>query len=213
LAEVLAEGKEKTEASSKRIEQTKKLEADAASEAANGFPLLSSHSVVALWSALEDAIPRMCSDWLLKYPRTLERDDFSRVKLPPHILLLEDRTVAMEEIVLELARTTQSSLKAGVGRFDALIGALGIKLSVSKALRRDLFELSKVRNVIVHQLGKADRKFVQECPWLNPKVGDRLRIDPARYGKYRKVVIEYCVQIVKCGYASGEDRLLDQGLA
>jgi len=201
LAEVLAEVKERKldDEAKQRIELTKKLEMDAEAEAASGFPLLTSHSVVALWSALEETIPRLCVDWLLTYPKTLEREEFAKVRLPSKIVLIEDRSLLIEEIVFELNRATLSSLKAGIGRFDALIGALGIQLNVSADLRRDLFELSKVRNVIVHQFGKADRKFVQECPWLNCKAGERLRLGPDQFQKYNIAVREYCVRIIECG--------------
>jgi hypothetical protein len=193
------------EENAKRIAEAEDIERLAAEEVKNGFPLLYAHSVVALWSALEAVIPRFCADWLMCFPQLLEGKAFAKVSVPASSILLADRRVVVEEIVQALERATQSPLKVGVGRFDLLLDAVGIGVIHDEDRRRTLFELSKVRNVIVHQAGKADKQFVSDCPWVNATVGRRVTIDGARYGSYVSAVMGYAADVAERGRQVAEE--------
>ena len=190
LAKVL----NKDEQTVAHFEKTEQL---AAEEVKNGFPLLYSHSVVALWSALEAVIPRFCVDWLMCFPHFLEGKSFAKVSLAASSAILGDKRTIMEEVVQTLDQVTHSPLRVGVGRFDLLLNAVGISIAHEEDRRRTLFELSKVRNIIVHQAGKADKKFASECPWMNVVPSTRVVIDEERYHSYAHAVLTYSANIAE----------------
>lgn len=190
LTEVLNKGDEV-------VAQAKEIERLAAHEVKNGFPLLFAHSVVALWSALESVILRFCVDWLMCFPQLLEDKAMAKVSVGARNALGADKRAIVEEIVQTLEQITRSPLKAGVGRFDVLLDAVGISVAHDEARRRSFFELSKIRNVIVHQAGRADKKLVNECPWLNVEIGDRVIVDQKRYSEYVAAVTGYAADIVR----------------
>jgi hypothetical protein len=181
----------------KTVADFEKTERLAAEEVKNGFPLLYAHSVVALWSALEAAIPRFCVDWLMCFPHFLEGKSFAKVSLAASSAILEDKRTIMEEVVQMLDQVTHSPLRAGVGRFDLLLAAVGISITHDEDRRRTLFELSKVRNVVVHQAGKADKKFVSECPWMNIAPGRPVVIDEERFRGYVRAALGYSADIAE----------------
>jgi hypothetical protein len=184
----LAKTLKKDEKTIAHFEETERLAAD---EVKNGFPLLYAHSVVALWSALEAAIPRFCVDWLMCFPHFLESKSFAKISLAASSAILGDKRAIMEEVVQTLDQVTHSPLRAGVGRFDLLLDAVGISVAHHDDRRRTLFELSRVRNIIVHQAGKADKRFASECPWMNVAPGTRVVIDEDRYRSYVRAVLTY----------------------
>jgi hypothetical protein len=145
--------------------QIKAIEEDARREVERGFPLLQSQSVVAIWGALEACIDDFCADWLAAHPEQLETNGFKKVRIPVASLRFDDRREMMKAVIDAIARETSADLKAGVGRFQEILRKIGLEVDVPPALQKDLLELSKVRNNIVHRHGNADRKFVDECPW------------------------------------------------
>ncbi len=189
LVEVLDKGPQ-------RVAQAQELERLAMEEVKNGFPLLYAHSVVAVWSALEAAIPQFCADWLMCFPQLLENKPFAKVSIQASSVLIADKRILVEGIIQTLQQITQAPLKVGVGRFDVLLDAVGISVPTEEERRRTLFELSKVRNVIVHQGGKADNKFISECPWVNATLGQRVPIGPERYRSYMIAARSYAADVV-----------------
>jgi hypothetical protein len=62
---------------------------------------------------------------------------------------------------------------------------------VDDDVRKDMLELSEMRNVIVHRGSLADRKLLQACPWLPLKPKDKIVIDHATCNRYVKAVDNY----------------------
>ena len=88
-------------------------------------------------------------------------------------------------------------MKPGIGQFQEVLRALGLGFGISDELRRDLFEVSQARNLIVHRLSVVDVKFARECPWLGLKVGDRLKITSEAYGRYHSAVTTYLTNLIE----------------
>ena len=166
-------------------------------EEKQGHRLLLAHSVVALWGALETAIPQFCRDWLLAFPQTLEFPAFSKLRLPMSVVLEEDRTVVMEQCVEEVSRSAGAPLKVGVGRFELLLQALGIIVPLAKEERDLFFEFSKLRNVFAHQSGIADRRFVAECPSFGATVGEPVPMRWGHYHAYSGIVAQYALRVAR----------------
>ena len=101
--------------------QTAKL---AANEVDKGFPLLLSHSVIEIWSALEVYLTEFCSDWLLAHPECLASESMAKIKFSAALMSNPDRKTIMDSIVNEIAQSVQARLKPGVGRFQAIFEKL-----------------------------------------------------------------------------------------
>ena len=179
------------------IEEARKLEDLAKSEIERGFPLIIAHSIVAIWSALEACIPEFCADWLIAQPELLESEGLAKIKVSATLLNTADRRGAMRAVVSEIERQVDAPQKAGLGRFQANLEKLGLGFGLDDDLRKSLFEMSKVRNLIVHRLGKADEIFANECPWRNLNSGDRLVLTLDDYKRYRSSSGEYAAQIIE----------------
>lgn len=89
-------------------------------------------------------------------------------------------------------KNTSAPLKEGSTRFDALLGLVGIVTPLDEAVKRTLFEMGQVRNVIVHRGSFVDKRLVVNCPWLGYKSGDRLIVTRASIGEYFNATIEFC---------------------
>lgn len=166
-------------------------------EVRDGFPLLISHSVVAIWSALEAMIPKFVVQYLLLKPGILQSEPFDRIKLPVSTYESLDREGLMSELVQEIMQTTQSALKPGIGRFESLLEKVSLGGSVPENMRRDLFELSQVRNLIVHQFGHVDARFTAACPWLQVVSGSRLKLTNKDFDRYRDAIRGYVRIIIE----------------
>jgi hypothetical protein len=90
----------------------------------------------------------------------------------------------MFAVVEAVDQVTGGSQKLGIGRFEAILDACGLSGGLSDDYRRDLFELSQVRNLVVHRFSVADERFFKSCPWFGLSVGERLILPEARLHAY-----------------------------
>jgi hypothetical protein len=67
-----------------------------------------------------------------------------------------------------------ANLKPGVGKFEALLDPAGLGGGTADCARKNLFELSHVRNLVVHRSSIVDARFKAACPWRKESVGDPL---------------------------------------
>ncbi|GEM_PF-3129169 len=179
------------------IASAKKFEDDCKSEIERGFPLLVSHSVVALWASLEASVPEFVRRMLVQYPSLSSGDVFSKLKIPPSVALLGSSEDVSVYIIEELNRAVRLQAMWGPSRLDALVASLGIRSDVSKDNKRDLIELSQARNLIAHKAGIIDAKFLAACPWVSGEVGAQFAVGLDDYGRYRSAVLSYAAEVIK----------------
>jgi hypothetical protein len=165
----------------------------AAREVQEDFPLLHSQAVVTMWSALESLARNVLAAWLTNAPeKVYSNDRLRKLRVP----LLEYERLEPDErvpyIVEVIEREVDAPLKHGVARFEELMALVGLCGEVDEKLRRSIFELSQVRNVIVHRGGRVDRRFMQACPWVPVKPGDRIMA-----GMYFGAVHDYALECIQ----------------
>jgi len=189
-----------------RIETAKEEAELAQREVSEGFPLLHAQATIALRSALEATIRLFVARWLQNYGPAMSVEVIQklRVKLGEYEQLEgEDRFFY---ILGRLEQELSTPLKNGVTRFEILLEPFGLSGPVNDPVRRDLFELSQVRNVLVHRNGVADRRLVEACPWLGLKAGDTVRIEHKQLRRYFESVYSYVTKlIVRLGEYFGVD--------
>lgn len=179
----------------KQKQMAKRDQKHAEREIEQEFSYLYSLATVQLWTILESAI----DDQLLKIISRINRknppEQLNRLRAPL-FSLIEISTEAQNELVLSLLKENiSSSLKPGIGAFEALLSALGFGGAVDEIVRRNIFELSQVRNVIVHRGGIADQRFINVCPWYDSLVGAKLKVNENSFRKYMFSVLCYLVDL------------------
>lgn len=178
-------------------EEAKAEAAFAAKERERGFPVLYGHAAVALWAALETVFEDAVVATLQDFPELLREKPLAKITIPLgeyEVMTPEER---LRYLVRQISRNTNADLKRGAGRFEAVLECVGMGGKTDAATRRDLLELSYVRNLLVHRRGIVDHQFVSGCPWLNSTLGERFLVTEAHYKRYSKAVGDYFVELLK----------------
>ena len=180
----------------KVIQESKVWAELAKKEIEKNFSSIASQSIIVLWGALEAAVRDFSVNWLLAFPHLLEKPSISsiKVRLGDFLSLTDDDRARF--IIAELERSVAAKLKPGVGRFEAVLEQIDLAGGISDKIRRDILELSAIRNVLVHNAGHADAKFLKLCPWLDICVGDALTVSPDDYRRYMPSVLRYSADII-----------------
>jgi hypothetical protein len=160
------------------------------------FPLLHQHMTLSAWSSLEATIREFVAQWLVRVPTARQVEKIRKIKIPLceyDALSPEDRSYFVVDL---LEREVSAPLKQGVNRFESLLQIFGLDGPVEDDTSKTLFELSNVRNNLVHRRGIADRRLIEACPWLGLKAGDRLKLNHASAKRYATACMHYIYTIM-----------------
>jgi hypothetical protein len=162
----------------------------------DGFPLLHSQFVVSLWSSMESLVRLFVARLLQNHKPAMDNKVIQRlqVKIGEYERLEGDDRYFY--IVDKLEQELSTPLKSGVTRFEILLEPFGLSGPVKDEIRQDLFELNQVRNVVVHRSGIADRRFIDACPWLELKVGDKFNVQYPYSKRYFKASQKYVLLLI-----------------
>ena len=192
--EVLAEVDEADPKETEARVASAKAEAELAQrEVDEGFPVLHAQALVTTWSLLESLVREFVSAWLRHESGALSAGPVAKIKIPVAEfvgLSEEERCVFLCSL---LERELASPLRRGVSRFESLLEPFGLSGPVPSDVSRDLFELSELRNVLVHRRGIADSRIVESCPWLDLRIGDEVRVSHERFSKLCSSVSRYMI--------------------
>ena len=186
-----------TEHAGSRLERAKKEAKLAETEVANGFPLLHAQASIALWGALESLIRTFFSTWIRDQPQARDVEELKRVKIrwaEYEALSVEDRSFYLIDLLEESMGTRRAQ---GIGRFEALFRIFGLSSEVDESIKKNLFELYHIRNVLVHRRGIADWRIVQSCPWLGLTIGSPVIVKHNQYGRYYDAAIRYVMELLQ----------------
>jgi hypothetical protein len=176
-------------------ERVAEVEVFAKQQKRNGFSYLFSLAVVRLWSILEAMVDDLVVDFLRRPDECKDKDLIYSLKGP----LLEFATAPPERqadfLTERLKDVVKAGLQAGVGRFEAMLDPIGLGGGIDPDVRRVLFELSQVRNAIVHKAGIADQRFIENCPWLNLNLDEPININAEDFHLYYTSTYYYGVEI------------------
>jgi hypothetical protein len=189
---IAVDGREATAAEIAHAEEESAL---AQSEVDNGFPLLHEQATVALWGSLETLVRSFVASWLENRSEAWQADAVRRLKVRLgdfQSLQPADRCLWVTDL---LDQEIGGPLRTGVGRFEALLAPFSLSGPVEAEAQRMLFELSQVRNAVVHRRGIADRRLVDACPWLGLAVGDRLRVTHKMWNGYCTASFVYGLEL------------------
>ena len=166
------------------------------SELKNDFPTLHSQFVVTLWSSLENLIFTVVEDRLLNEPSLFRSKPWCDLKVRVGEFVGLDDHQRASHLASLMDQALSAPLKGGVNRFEALMAAIGLTGVVPEELGKAIFELQQVRNLLVHQRGIADKRFVSSCPWLGASVGVTVHVGSSMCNAYLVAVLAYVGELV-----------------
>lgn len=182
----------------KRLDQTQRDAAFAGRELETDFPLLNAHFTVSAWGTLEVFVEDFLVAWLLNNPATLQKKEFTSVRISLGEYILRQPEEQMRYLLREVAEHAKPK-RVGVESFEAIMEMVGLSsdLGVLHATtRRDLIEMYQVRNVLVHRGATADTKIVDMCEWMGLAVGDRVIVTSKQAHRYFYQTTRYLFTIM-----------------
>jgi hypothetical protein len=160
-------------------------------EIEKNFPLLHAHALISHWSALEALIQNIMISWFINVPDVLKSDTFRKIKISLADFECLDKNERMQLLFYDLEQHIKAKSKYGVDRFEVLLDTIDLSGSIDQDVKQSIYELSQVRNIIVHRASIADRKLVENCPWLNLAIGEIVIINSEKYHNYSEAMSKY----------------------
>lgn len=160
------------------------LEAFANTQLQSGFAYLYTIAVVRLWSIIETAVEDLVLDIIGRVSSAALPEKLRTLRGP----LLEFSEASKDDqaafLIDLLKHELKVALKPGVGKLELLLDSVGYGGPVDATVRRWLLELSQVRNVLVHREGRADRRFIEACPWFGAIRGETIHVARDDFDRY-----------------------------
>lgn len=172
------------------------IEAYVQSEHDSGYSHTLGRGVTELWSLLESMMLDLAADYLLHERAGWQRDDVRKVR----ISIGDYHTMDDRERAQFVIKKIDNAQLAGVSRFKNLLTAIGLSHpAVDPGTKDAIYELEKVRNVLVHRDGRTDQRFLDQCPEYKPppQIGEHLEIDRIRYSEYQAALMTYVRQVIE----------------
>lgn len=189
-------GHEDEDETSKLLEQAELDAALAEREVAEGFPVLHGLMAIAIWSWLENFTKGFVELWFLKRPAAIKAAPIQRLKVRLGDYLLLSRREQAQFLVELLEQDLSSPMKQGVTRFNSLLDAIGLSISLPDETTKLIFELHKVRNNLAHRNGTVDATLRNACPWMNFKLGQPLRVTRSMLMNYSNATATVLVELL-----------------
>ena len=196
-----AEGESRGSEYEKKLEIAEKSADLADRELATGFPILHSQVTVSLWGYLEALIKDFVTEWLMNEPSSFQVAELQKLKIKLGMYEQLEGYYRYNYIVELLENEVAAGLRNGTTRFEAMLKPFGLEGEVPKDIKRDIYELGQVRNIIVHRSGIADRQMLSACPWLDLTPGQTVQVSPKMFDRYLNATTNYVTLLI---YRIGE---------
>jgi hypothetical protein len=162
-------------------------------EIERGFPLLRSHTPVSTWGFFEVAVEDTIVNILLNEPNALKSEAFVKIKVPLAQFHLSDEESRVRFLLTEATKV--SGRKQGVDAFESALGLLDLSGPVDEGLKKAIWEMDHIRNVIVHRGSCADQRIIEACPWLKLEPGIRIALNGEAVKRYGFALVDYAVVV------------------
>lgn len=156
----------------------------------NNYAILHTHSLVAIWGALESAVDNVLLALISNDPQSLNKLRESGVKHIDANMRASDLT---EQECLTLYRKLKSATAVNfdiVQSMQNLLSAFNINIDCDR-YKPNLLEANSVRNVIVHSFGVIDEKSVKNSPSLREYLGQPFTVSDERYLIYFDAIAQF----------------------
>jgi len=161
----------------------------ARTEIDNGYQATSKHISIDLWAAIENMVEDILTVYLV-HDECAVTSICNKYKLKQPSALVEEKHYRNFISQKWEYATNHNNVAA---RYAEQLRETGIDVSVDSNTQRVLQELSSGRDILMHNAGVVDQRFVDKCPWLGLQLGGKFspkRDDVKRY-------IEHCTALTK----------------
>jgi hypothetical protein len=189
-----AEGGEVNTSATERMEELLPL---LEGERLSGFSFYFGLATIAIWSSLEAYVDDVLAKYIDIDESVLQRDAIRKIKVSIGEYVDTAPGTRGPFLISVLERELAASMKPGVGRFEALLDAVGLGGGVDDELRACILELACVRNVLVHRKGLADTRLSTNCPWLSFTPNESVRVSSAMMHMYQMATSLYGIGIYR----------------
>ena len=184
----------------KLIEITSQNVAFAEEERDRSFQRIRTHHVVATWAAIETTVEHLLINLIL---RVDDAETRIRTLYPDIKLKFAQREASPVSAKRALqAWERQLNSKKPTERQVEMLKAFGLDVQLDDRSHRPLSELAALRNVIVHNAGFVDQRFLDACDWRLESVGDRIYYDTATMVAYFDAAIDFASKLSRAVMAS-----------
>ncbi len=146
--------------------------------------ILLGQATITLWSALECFVRDFLADWVDIRGESKRLDQVRNVKVG----FADFLSMSVRQRNYELVKAVEEKIdfrdKGGATRFVRLFEAFGVKVELDGEPKKMLWECWNIRNLIAHHMGIVDEHFVQRCPSLGKRVGDKVDVDVQSYMQF-----------------------------
>jgi hypothetical protein len=184
----------------KLIEITSQNVPFAKEERDQDFQRIRTHHVVATWAAIETTVEQLLVNLILRVhdAETRIRTLYPDIKLKPAQMKASPvgakRALQAWEPWLFSKKTTERQVE--------MLKAFGLDVQLDDRSHRPLSEMAALRNVIVHNAGFVDQRFLDACDWRLESVGDRIHLDTVTMGAYFDAAIDFASNLSRAVMAS-----------
>lgn len=190
----------------KSLIETKRVAEVAKKEIEKGFPFLFSQASLMLYAHLEGSIKRFIIEYFKRNKSILDIKEVANLKIAFAEYHALDETEKYDYLFSMYEKNVAIGMQYGVTRFEALLGPIGFAGEVKRSVNQDIFELSQIRNNLLHRGGIADKQLVKSCPSLNLALGDKVIVNRELYEKYYQAISQYVLVIaIRLGEKQGRN--------
>jgi hypothetical protein len=165
-------------------------------EVTDGFPITYSQFLVDTWGLLEACVRGLVARWLESERVAMQSPAVQRLKVRIGDYERHLGSARFQLIVQLLEREEASSLRNGVDRFESILKSVELDGPVPDSLKRALYELSQLRNCVVHNARRVDRQLIEACPWLDLILGSRLKLKYEEVRRYHRAAMDYSILLL-----------------
>lgn len=159
------------------------------------FPGIHARHVVSLWNMVDATLSEALARLLIEQSPNLRLDQFRKISFSIAQYQSLSETELMRLTVVELKRQKAIGRSAkGVRPFEAIFKDIGLDSKLTDENDRLLIELRSTRNVIVHNMGIADDRFIEDCPWLKLSAGAAVKVTGEQYRNFIQAASSYVAQ-------------------
>jgi hypothetical protein len=179
-----------------RVANAQRLAVLASSEIEADFPSMHGQALLSLCAIMESFVFDLCALWIEHIPESRQADDVRSLKFE----LGEYESVPGPDrpafLVGLLEVKVQARRAQGVTKFERLLNPFGLSGYVDEELRRSIFEMFSVRNLILHRGSLVDARFKRDCTWMTLEVGVRLDVGHPEFVGYLTAATDYLTLLI-----------------
>ncbi|MDQ0112459.1 hypothetical protein [Paenibacillus harenae] len=164
-------------------------------EIKNNYTYLYNLSSIRIWGIIETAVDDFVQHIIETDINVRNLETLKRIQGPLVDFINMSHSDQSLFLLDSLKQSIKANLKLGVGRFESILSSINHDGVVHELVRTTLFELSQIRNVLVHKNGKADLRIIKNCPWLELSQGMALQITEKKFNKYKLAVMWYILEL------------------